>query len=296
MPRPLAAGLLLAVTMLWGFAFVAQKTAMDSMGPLTFSAIRYALASLCVLPLVLWELRGGKARLVSGRDWRVIGLIAVFFFLGVYLQQAGLTMTTVTNSGFLTSLYVLFVPLLAVVILKLAPHPIVWLGMPMALIGVYLLNGARIDSLNLGDVLVIGSAVAWAFQVLLIGIVSKRTGLPITISVICFAATAIFSTRGAFAVETPSLSGIGEGWIEILYSAILSTAVAFTLQAVAQQYVPPSNAAIILSGEGIFAAIGGALLLNERLSVIGYMGAALIFFAILAVEVIPALRRPAVVN
>jgi drug/metabolite transporter (DMT)-like permease len=168
--------------------------------------------------------------------------------------------------------------------------------MPMALIGIYLLNGARVDSLNLGDMLVIGSAVAWAFQVLLIGIVSKRTGLPVTISVICFAATALFSTAGAFAIETPSLSGMGEGWIEILYSAILSTAVAFTLQAVAQQYVPPSNAAIILSGEGIFAAIGGALLLNERLSVIGYMGAALIFLAILAVEVIPALRRPAVVN
>jgi drug/metabolite transporter (DMT)-like permease len=296
MPRLVAAGLLVLITMLWGFAFVAQKTAMDSMGPLTFSAIRYAIASLCVLPLAFWEMRGGKAKAVTGRDWQVIGAIAVFFFLGVWLQQAGLTMTTVTNSGFLTSLYVLFVPLLAIAVLKLTPHPIVWLGMPMALFGVFLLNGARLDGINPGDVLVIGSAVAWAFQILLIGILSKRTGLPITISVICFVATALLSTVGAFATETPSLAGLGAGWIEILYTAVLSTAVAFTLQAVAQQYVPPANAAIILSGEGLFAAIGGALLLNERLSAIGYTGAALIFFAIVLVEVLPQLRRPAVVK
>jgi drug/metabolite transporter (DMT)-like permease len=296
MPRPLAAGLLVVTTMLWGFAFVAQKTAMDSMGPLTFSATRYALATLCILPLALWEMRRGKARTVSVRDWGVIGLIAMFFFFGVWLQQAALTMTTVTNSGFLTSLYILVVPLLAIAILKLRPHPIVWFGMPMALLGVFLLNGARLDSINLGDALVILSAVAWAFQILLIGIVSKRTGLPVTISVICFAATTAFSTAGAFALEIPSLSGIGDGWIEILYTAVLSTAVAFTLQAVAQQYVPPANAAIILSGEGLFAAIGGALLLNERLSVIGYAGAGLIFLAIVLVEVFPHLRRPAVVN
>jgi drug/metabolite transporter (DMT)-like permease len=296
MPRLLAAGLLVLITMLWGSAFVAQKTAMDFMGPLTFAAIRYAIAAVCVVPLAIWEIRGGRLKAVSGRDWGAIAAIAIFFFLGVWLQQAGLTMTTVTNSGFLTSLYVLFVPLLAIAVLKLVPHPIVWLGMPMALVGVYLLNGARLDSINPGDLLVIGSAVAWAFQILLIGVVSKRTGLPITISVICFAATALLSTAGAFASETPSLAGIGEGWIEILYTAVLSTAVAFTLQAVAQQYVPPANAAIILSAEGLFAALGGALLLSERLNLIGYTGAALIFLAIVMVEAVPALRRPAVVN
>jgi drug/metabolite transporter (DMT)-like permease len=277
--------------MLWGLAFVAQKTAMDSMGPLTFAAVRYGLATLCVLPLALWELRSGKARAVRRRDWQLIGFIALSFFLGVWLQQAGLTMTTVTNSGFLTSLYVLFVPLLAILFLRNLPHPIVWVGMPMALAGVYLLNGARLDSMNPGDVLVIGSAIAWAFQVLLIGIVCRRTGLPVTVTVICFLATALMSTFGAFLSETPSLDGLKEGWLEIIYTAVLSTAVAFTLQAIAQQYVPPANAAIILSGEGLFAALGGAFLLNERLTLIGYSGAALVFFAIVMVEALPALRR-----
>jgi drug/metabolite transporter (DMT)-like permease len=290
MPRPLAVSLLVLTTMLWGFAFVAQKSAMDTMGPLTFSAVRYLLGSLAILPLVIWELRRTGKR-IERADWPVVTLIAVSFFLGVALQQIGLTMTTVTNSGFLTSLYVLFVPLLALVVFFQKPHPIVWVGVPMALVGVYLLNGGRFDSFNLGDLLVVGSAVAWAVQVYLIGTVSKRTGLPVTISVICFAATALLSGAGSFAFETPDIAAIGDGWIEILYAGILSTAVAFTLQAVAQQYVPPANAAIILSAEGLFAALGGAVVLGERLPMIGYLGSALIFFAIVMVELVPALQQ-----
>ena len=290
MPRPLAVALLVITTMLWGFAFVAQKSAMDAMGPLTFSAVRYLLGTLAILPLVFWELRSTGRRL-DRKEWAVVALIALSFFLGVTLQQIGLTMTTVTNGGFLTSLYVLFVPLLALVVFFQKPHPIVWAGVPMALVGVYLLNGGRLDSFNLGDLLVVFSAVAWAVQVYLIGTVSKRTGLPVTISVLCFLTTAVLSGAGAFTFETPNLAAVGSGWIEIAYAGILSTAVAFTLQAVAQQYVPPANAAIILSAEGLFAALGGAVVLGERLPMIGYVGAALIFFAIVMVELVPALQH-----
>jgi drug/metabolite transporter (DMT)-like permease len=290
MPRPLAVALLVLTTMLWGFAFVAQKSAMDAMGPLTFSAIRYLLGTLAILPLVFWELRRTGKRL-DRKEWAVVALIALSFFLGVTLQQIGLTMTTVTNGGFLTSLYVLFVPLLALVVFFHKPHPIVWAGVPMALVGVYLLNGGRLDSFNLGDLLVVFSAVAWAVQVYLIGTVSKRTGLPVTISVLCFFTTAALSGIGALTFESPNLAAIGAGWIEIAYAGILSTAVAFTLQAVAQQYVPPANAAIILSAEGLFAALGGAIVLGERLPMIGYVGAALIFFAIVMVELVPALQQ-----
>jgi drug/metabolite transporter (DMT)-like permease len=289
-PRPLATGLLVLTTLLWGMAFVAQKTAMESLGPLTFTAVRYTLGALAIIPLVIWELRRNKTA-VSQRDWWIVALVALTFFLGAWLQQAGLTMTTVTNAGFITSLYVLFVPFFALAFLAQRPHPVIWVGMPMAIVGVYLLNGGRLDSFNTGDLLVLCSAVAWAVQILMIGIVSKRTGLPVTISVICFIVTAVLAGAGAFAWETPSFAGIGASWIEILYGGILSTAVAFTLQAVAQQYVPPSNAAIILSAEGLFAALGGALLLNERLTMLGYTGAALIFSAILIVELVPALRE-----
>ena len=115
MPRPLAVTLLIITTMLWGFAFVAQKSAMGAMGPLTFSAVRYLLGSLAILPLVFWELKRTGARL-ERKEWGVVAIIAISFFLGVTLQQIGLTVTTVTNGGFLTSLYVLFVPLLALVV------------------------------------------------------------------------------------------------------------------------------------------------------------------------------------
>lgn len=292
MSRPVAVAALILTTMIWGLAFVAQKTAMDSLGPLSFAGARYLLGTICIVPLAWWEYRRAP-RQIATSDWSLIALIAISFFFGVWLQQAGLTMTTVTNAGFLTSVYVLFVPILALVALRRRPHPVIWLGMPLALIGVYLLNGARLDSFNLGDALVVLGALAWAVQILLIGIVSERTGLPITISFICFATTAVLAGGGALAFEAPQLEGFYASWAEIIYSGILSTAVAFTLQAIAQQYVPPSNAAIILSAEGLFAAIGGALLLHERLSWIGYVGAGLIFAAILLVELTPLLRRPA---
>lgn len=290
MPRALATGLLILTTFLWGMAFVAQKTAMETLGPLTFTALRYSLGALAILPLVVWEVRRNQTA-VTRRDWSVIALVAISFFVAAWLQQLGLTMTTVTNAGFITSLYVLFVPFFALAFLTQRPHPVIWIGMLLAIVGVYLLNGARLDSFNTGDLLVLGAALGWAIQILLIGIVSRRTGLPVTISAICFAVSAGLAAAGAFAFETPSLVGIGDTWIEILYAGICSTAIAFTLQAVAQQYVPPSNAAIILSAEGLFAAIGGALLLNERLAPVGYAGAALIFTAILIVEVVPALRE-----
>ena len=95
----------------------------------------------------------------------------------------------------------------------------------------------------------------------------------------------------AFGLESPSLEGIAQGWVEILYAGVLSTAVAFTLQAIGQQYVPPANAAIILSAESLFAALGGAVVMGERLPFVGYFGAALIFFAILLVEALPALQQ-----
>ncbi|MDR3472456.1 MAG: DMT family transporter [Devosia sp.] len=289
MPRPLATLLLLLTTMLWGFAFVAQKSAMSAMGPLTFSAIRYALGALIVLPLAVWEYRRRRAN-PSRRDWALIALLGLAFFLGVYLQQAGLVTTTVTNGGFLTSLYVLFVPLIALVAVRQMPHPIVWICTPMAIPGVFLLNGGHLDRFTAGDFMLIGGAIAWAVQVLMVGYVARLTGLPVTISVICFATTALLSAVGGAALETPDLgTAISQGWAEILYAGILSTAVAFTIQAVAQQYVPSANAAIILSAESLFAALGGALVLGERLPAIGYFGAALIFFAIVLVETVPAL-------
>ncbi len=289
MRRQTATVLLVAATFFWGMAFIAQKSAMDAMGPLTFIAARYILGGLLIMPLAIHEYRRAKVK-ISSRQWLAIGFLCLNFFLGSWLQQWGLTTTSVTNGGFLTGLYVFFVPIILLLVFRTKPHPIIWLCSPVALLGLYFLSGASIDPFGTGDLLVISSAVFWAMQVLLLGLLAAKTGLPIFISAVSFLAAGLIAVPGAFLSETVTLAAMSAGWVEIAYAALFSTAIGFTLQAVGQRYVPPANAAIIMSGESLFAAFGGALFLGERLNGSGYLGAGLLFAAIVMVETIPAIK------
>lgn len=281
---------LIVATMFWGFGFIAQKNAMQYMGPLTYIGVRYLLGGLVILPFAVREYRR-RGRPLTRRQWGVLGFMSFNFLIGSWLQQTGLLTTSVTNGGFLTGLYVFFVPIILLVVFRTRPHPIVWLCAPLALSGLFLLNGARLDSFVSGDVYITISAAFWGMHVLLVGYLSRETGLPIFISGMSFLAAGLFAEAGSFVFEVPTLAAISAGWIEIVYAGVFSTAVAFTLQAVGQIYVPPANAAIILSGEALFAAFGGALLLGERLSPGGYAGALLIFISIVLVETLPAYLR-----
>jgi drug/metabolite transporter (DMT)-like permease len=160
---------------------------------------------------------------------------------------------------------------------------------PLALIGTYYLNGGGLGSFNEGDWLITIGAVFWGMHVVLLGHLSRLTGLPIFVSAISFLLAGVVSSAIALGFEAPTIEAVAAGWVELAYAAVLSTAVAFTFQAIGQQHVPAANAAIILSAESLFAALGGALLLGERLPGIGYAGAALIFGAILMVEAVPPL-------
>jgi len=290
MSRTLAAGVLLLCALLWGMAFIAQKSAMQYMPPLTFAFVRYFLGAFLITPLAVAEYRRQRRKglAVSSGQWWRIGILSLAFFAGVWLQQAALTTTSVTNGGFLTSLYVILTPIVTYLTVRTRPHPVVYIGAPVAVLGIYLLTGADISRFTPGDVMLLVGAVCWAVQVAVLGELVKETGLPVFVSVINFYATAVLAMLGAFAIEHPALGGIGAGWVEIVYSGIFSTGIAFTLQAIGQQYVPPANSAIILSSEALFAALGGALLLNERLPPVGYAGAAIIFVAIILVEAVPA--------
>lgn len=293
MPRIVAVLLLVLCTMIWGLAFSAQKAAMDTMQPLTFAAVRLLLGGIIVLPLAFMEHRR-KTKAGQGmtrRSWILTGIVTLVFFLGSWLQQVGLATTTVTNAGFITSLYVLFVPVIAFIVARTRPHPALYVAVPMALIGIFYLNGGRLDQFNSGDLLVMFCAVFWGAHVYWLGIASKESNQPFVISAVSFLGGGLASLILTLIIETPTLDGIMAGWVAILYVGIVSTAIAFTLQAIAQQYVPPANAAIILSAESLFAALGGAILLNERLPLIGYAGAALIFFAIILVEVVPLVQQ-----
>lgn len=283
--------------MIWGLAFVAQKSAMAHVGALTFAGERLLLGGVVLLPFMFAELKRKDVKLssFSPRLWGQIGLLCAAYLLGSLLQQFGLAETSVTNAGFLTALYVLFVPLIAFVAIRARPHPVIYAGAPLALIGIFYLNGGHLSALNFGDLLVIGSAVFWGAHVFLLGLLSRATALPVTLSAISFLVVGAICMALAFAFETPSLAGLSAIWVEVLYVGVMSTALAFTLQAIAQQHVPAANAAIVLSAESLFAALGGALILGERLSPVGYAGASLIFFAIILVEAVPAIaaRRAA---
>jgi len=293
MSRPVAVLLLVITTAVWGFSFVAQKSAMAHTGPLAFSGARFLLGGIALLPFAMVELRRKQVRLgaYTPMRWLLIGLLCAVFLLGSVLQQYGLAQTSVTNSGFLTALYVLFVPVIAFLAIRARPHPVVYLGAPLALIGIFYLNGGRLDAITFGDLLVIVSAVFWGAHVFLLGLLSRDTGLPVALSAVTFLAAGTVCFGFALPIEAPDFAGLAATWPQILYAGLLSTALGFTLQAIAQQHVPAANAAIVLSAESLFAALGGALLLGERLTPVGYAGAALIFIAIILVEAVPALRR-----
>ena len=284
------ANLVLLVTgAIWGAAFIAQSTAMDALGPFSFVAARFAVACLAVAPLVWLEARRAPVSL-GGRDHAVHAVVGLALFLGMAFQQVGLLTTTVTNSGILTGLYVLFVPVLAILLFRERPHPIVWLGATGAMAGIVLIGGGGLDRLVIGDLYTIVSAGFWSIQVLLIARFVRQSGRPVTLAFTQFLVTTLLATGAALAFEAPELAQfVAAGW-EILYAGLLGSGLAFTLQIVGQRYTTAPQAAIFLSSEALFAALFGALFLAERLPPVGLLGCGLVFLSMLAVEVVPALR------
>ncbi|HEY4345603.1 MAG TPA: DMT family transporter [Parvibaculum sp.] len=315
MTRATADLLLLAAALIWGLAFVGQATAMEHMGPLTFSGARFLLAALVVAPFAAMESRRMPA-IPRNRAPALIG-IGTVFFLGVVTQQLGLLSTSVTNAGFLTALYVIMVPALAwavqhvatrraaarmpmlaspVPASPLAETPVkvngfVWPAAAISFAGTFLLGGGRIGGLNWGDGLVIVAAFFWAVQILALGALAYDLRRPLTIAFIQYAVTAALGLGAGFIFETPTLAGVFAAWRELAYTGVVSGGIAFTLQSIAQAHTPPSDAAIIVSSESLFAAAFGALLLGDRLGAAGWSGAALVLAAVLLVQLGPAYLR-----
>ncbi len=280
---------LLLAGAIWGMGFIAQSTAMDSIGPFMFIALRFALATIVVLPFSFFEARKAEQPLQRS-DWKGFIWIGLTLFAGMSAQQLGLLTTTVTNSGFLTGLYVVFTPILTVLVLRIPPHFIVWPGAVLSMTGIYLLSNGNLSDLRAGDLLTILCALFWAIQVILIGKFGKQSARPLTLSVVQFAVCTVLGLGTALVVETVDTLSIMAALPEILFAGIFSSGLAFTLQVVGQRYTSASQAAIFLSSEALFAALFGALLLGDRLSTIGYLGCLLMFASILLVELVPEMK------
>lgn len=288
----LAANLLLLLAgAIWGMGFVAQSSAMDAVGPWTFNAARFFLATLSVLPFAVGEARRPKARPVGKDHLGGFLLIGTMLFMASILQQVGIQTTSVTNAGFLTGLYVVFTPIIGFLLMRARLHWVIWPAALAAFLGIVLIGGGNVAALGRGDALVVLCAVFWSLQILFVGIVTERSGRPLALSAIQFAVTALLSVIGALIFEPLSLAPLVAAWPEIVYGGVFSCGLAFTLQTLGQRHTTAPQAAIFLSSEALFAALFGALILGERISSIGLFGCGLIFAAMLAVELVPLRGR-----
>ena len=271
--------LLLITAAIWGFAFVAQRVGMDYLGPFTFNAARFILGSLSLLPLVLIsrDQRPASENILPRPGWKPVvfgGFSAGFMlFMGISLQQVGLVYTTAGKAGFITSLYVVLVPILAL-FWKQSTNAGTWIGAVLAAVGLYLLSVTGKFTIEIGDLLEFFCAFFWAGQVLIIGWLSPR--IPsIKLAFTQFVVCAVLSLLVAVVFENISWDGLRQAAWPILYGGILSSGVAFTFQIIAQRHTHPAHASIIMSLEGAFAALGGWLLLSEILSLRGLLGCGL---------------------
>ena len=277
--------LLLTTAIIWGFAFVAQRVGMDYVGPFTFNGIRFAVGSLSLLPLVLIsrEQPASSRQILPypGRKTIFLGgaALGLALFSGASLQQIGLVYTTAGKAGFITGLYVIIVPILGL-FWKQQPKIGTWIGAILAAIGLYFLSVTEQFTIELGDLLVLVGAFFWAAHVLIIGWLSPRIN-PIKLAFSQYLACSILSLITAYFVETITLTSILEATIPILYGGLLSVGVAYTLQVIAQRDAHPAHAAILLSLEAVFAAVGGWLLLDEIISPRGLVGCGLMLAGML---------------
>lgn len=267
--------LVLLAALIWGLAYLAQKTAMADLGPVAFVASRATVAALVLLPFALRE--GGP------RPWGMMALGGIAFFAAATIQQVGIVTASVSNTAFLTALYVIVAPILAFLVWRRMAGWQVWTGAALALAGAFALAGGRLDSFGTGDWLVAASAIGWASYML----VTERAGhaaRPLSYTAGVFAAVALIAWPLAFAQGQVAPTALRAALPEILFVGIFSSALTFGLMAIAMRSIPAPRAAILLASEAVFAALAAALLLGERMGVWGWTGAVLILAAVILVQ------------
>lgn len=265
--------LLLLAAAIWGAGFVAQSVGAQYVGPFTFLALRSYLGGLVLLPLLfLNKKKITKDCLKAG------AFIGLWLFMASYFQQVGVAYTTTAKAGFITTLYIVFVPLICLVLFKKKIELRIWGCILLVVAGLFLLNHMSF-SFALGDTMVMICALLYSGHILVIDHYSQYDG--VTISCIQFFTCAIISTLCMFIFETVSVTAIQSASISILYAGLFSSGMGYTLQVVGQKDVNPAIASIALSMESAFACIFGFIILKQALSVTELVGCVLMLSAII---------------
>ena len=288
--------LLLITAVLWGMAFVAQTTASESVQPFTFNAARNFVGALFLCGVIGWRKRTGQDRPAgapgSGYSKRVLAIAGIACGLllctASFLQQAGITSyppeaAASGRSGFVTATYMVMVAVMGLFLGK-RPHPLVFVAVAVALVGMYLLcvpDG--LGSVYLGDWLVLGSAFGYALHIIVIDRYTQVDG--VRLSRVQLIVAGSISLVCALVFEQPSWAALLAALVPILYAGICSDGIAYTLQIIGQQSTDPTVASIIMSLEAVFAALGGWIILSESLSPVELFGCSLVFAAVLLSQV-----------
>lgn len=291
--RYFAHALLMLTAFIWGVSFVFQTTGMKDVGAMGFQFYRFLAGGLALLPIALWEYRKNpfwkQQEHISRKHILLGGLgLGVFMFAGSSLQQIALHTTSVANAAYLTTLYVPLVPIFGLFLFGIHLPWMRWLAVLVFMIGSWLMTGTNLNSITFGDWLVVSSAVFWALHIMLVGALVRLTKMPFQLAFVQTMLTALFSFVVFVVIDRIDLMLAYAVLPDILFAGVLSIAVGFTLQLVAQQNCSSSAAAILLSLEGVFAALAGWVLLEQDMTGLAIIGAGFIMVAILLVELTPA--------
>lgn len=276
---------LLLATVIWGFAFIAQSVGMDLIGPFTFQAVRCLLAVLFLIPCTfLFEIgklspAASLKKWFSPELWKSGLICGGALFVAASLQQIGLVYTDAGKAGFLTAMYIVLVPVLGL-FLKRKPPRSTFLSVPLAVLGLYLLSCVGVSKVNVGDICIMGCALAFAVQ---INCIDRFAGSVDGFRLNCIQSlvVSLLSVPFVLFTETVEIANLTACWMPLLFAGVLSMGVAYSLQIMGQKELEPTLASLIMSLESVFAALGGWWLLKERMTATELLGCAMVFAAVI---------------
>jgi len=283
--------MIICATLIWGAGMAAQSAGMDFVSPFTFNAARFFIGGTMALGPALLFLR--RQKLVPPTDGKPPAIRRSTLFAGIIcgavlclainLQQFGLLTTTVANAAFITSLYVIIVPIACLIFFRQRPAIFLWIGVAIAVVGIYFLSISGGFNVNIGDLLVLFCAIAFATQIMIIGYFSPRHNV-LALACVQFYTVFVISFIMALIFESPSIGALLAAWPFVLYTGVLSSGVAYILQMKAQKTTEPTVAAVLFSFESVVATVTGVIVLNQFLTPREIFGCVLIFIAILLAQ------------
>ena len=283
----------LLCTFIWGTTFIAQDTGMDTIGPLTFNAVRFLVGFIFIIPIafifenkkIVNEINNNIKLFLKLSFW-----IGLFLFLGTFLQQAALLYTDVANAAFFTVFYVPMVPIILFMFYSKRIHWSIWPSVLLCVAGVYLLSDFTDSTVRFGDGLVILCALFWALHIIFIGQFTRNFNIPLFFGALQGLIVSLFSFLFAILFEDISFINILNESASIIYAGVLSGGIAFTLQIYAQKKISPAPSAIIFSLEGVFAAIAAWIILDQVLGLNNLIGCFFILLGVIISQILPEMK------